>query len=483
VKKPPEHSPKLIARSWRHVLHSQLARAEGLIEGAATTPTEDRVAHATQAILRASVCALSDNFANALHHLRTPESFAHLPRSQAILFRTLIKFASWKTGSLNTIKHLPGDLHEGSGKRERALHGLSKTVDAAIALQRLKFASASRLANDALALSTKANNEGLCGGLLPAVVLAQIHYEHGQLRQAESSIASRLLLAHTNLCPEAAIRAFTLLARISAHKRHYDVALGLLDRCEAMAQRRGWLRVEAECLLARCDILRCVDDHRNATACVHRLERLNEKANPHSAAIQRAVLLARSTLPIHFSTGRLAHELHRAQIQAIAEDDKYAAARLSVALIEVFAATDDDQKALLELLKVLDVGVKAGLHQLFIDAGSAFERLLVALSTDKSSLLHRRRGLQSYVGTLLSARRASHQPAAPDMSGAALQHLSGRERGVLMLIRRGYSNKEVAEALQITPETVKSHAKRLFEKLDARTRAQAVSKAEHLGLI
>ncbi len=61
--------------------------------------------------------------------------------------------------------------------------------------------------------------------------------------------------------------------------------------------------------------------------------------------------------------------------------------------------------------------------------------------------------------------------------------LSTRERTVLLLMGRGLSNKTIARELSIAPETVKSHAKRIFSKLTARSRAQAVYRGATLGLI
>lgn len=60
--------------------------------------------------------------------------------------------------------------------------------------------------------------------------------------------------------------------------------------------------------------------------------------------------------------------------------------------------------------------------------------------------------------------------------------LSPRECGVLALIGQGYSNKRVARTLGISTETVKSHVKRVFLKLDVNTRAYAVARAQSLGL-
>jgi DNA-binding CsgD family transcriptional regulator len=63
------------------------------------------------------------------------------------------------------------------------------------------------------------------------------------------------------------------------------------------------------------------------------------------------------------------------------------------------------------------------------------------------------------------------------------EHLSARERAVLALIAKGQSNKRVAQTLKITPETVKSHLKRVFVKLGSKTRAEAVVRATQLGFL
>jgi DNA-binding NarL/FixJ family response regulator len=59
--------------------------------------------------------------------------------------------------------------------------------------------------------------------------------------------------------------------------------------------------------------------------------------------------------------------------------------------------------------------------------------------------------------------------------GATL--LSPRERAILELIAQGQSNKEIARELGITPETVKSHVKNIFTKLEVDKRAKAVARA------
>jgi LuxR family maltose regulon positive regulatory protein len=61
--------------------------------------------------------------------------------------------------------------------------------------------------------------------------------------------------------------------------------------------------------------------------------------------------------------------------------------------------------------------------------------------------------------------------------------LSPRERGIVLLMSQGLTNKQIARKLSIAPETVKTHAKRIFVKLTVCRRAQAVYRAVTLGLI
>ena len=64
-----------------------------------------------------------------------------------------------------------------------------------------------------------------------------------------------------------------------------------------------------------------------------------------------------------------------------------------------------------------------------------------------------------------------------------LADLTEREREVLLLIARGLSNQELSERLFIADNTVKTHVKRIFTKLGARDRAQAIVMAYEGGLM
>jgi DNA-binding NarL/FixJ family response regulator len=61
--------------------------------------------------------------------------------------------------------------------------------------------------------------------------------------------------------------------------------------------------------------------------------------------------------------------------------------------------------------------------------------------------------------------------------------LTEREREVLDLIAGGSTNREIAERLYLSPHTVKEHTSTLYRKLRARNRAEAVQRAQRIGLL
>jgi DNA-binding CsgD family transcriptional regulator len=71
------------------------------------------------------------------------------------------------------------------------------------------------------------------------------------------------------------------------------------------------------------------------------------------------------------------------------------------------------------------------------------------------------------------------------LNEARLQELTitKRELEILGLIAHGLSNREIAEKLFVSENTVKTHSSRLFDKLNAKRRTQAVQRAKELGLI
>ncbi|MGH2393284.1 MAG: response regulator transcription factor [Candidatus Limnocylindria bacterium] len=64
-----------------------------------------------------------------------------------------------------------------------------------------------------------------------------------------------------------------------------------------------------------------------------------------------------------------------------------------------------------------------------------------------------------------------------------IEPLTDRELEVLRLLAAGRRNRDIAQELVVTVETVKKHTSHIFDKLGAANRTQAVAHARQLGLI
>jgi DNA-binding CsgD family transcriptional regulator len=78
---------------------------------------------------------------------------------------------------------------------------------------------------------------------------------------------------------------------------------------------------------------------------------------------------------------------------------------------------------------------------------------------------------------------AAPRPFAPDDQKRADLAITRRELEILELIAQGLSNREIAAQLFVSENTVKTHLSRLFDKLGAKRRTQAVQLAKASGLL
>lgn len=90
------------------------------------------------------------------------------------------------------------------------------------------------------------------------------------------------------------------------------------------------------------------------------------------------------------------------------------------------------------------------------------------------------------LGVVLGIRVFARAPAVPfdgNPQAQATLGITARELAVLHELAAGRSNREIAARLHVSPNTVKTHVARLFEKLGARRRTDAIARARELGLV
>jgi LuxR family maltose regulon positive regulatory protein len=175
------------------------------------------------------------------------------------------------------------------------------------------------------------------------------------------------------------------------------------------------------------------------------------------AGAREALELLQRMLEAAMTAGRVGNSIEILGLQALA-----------------FQMEGDTDHALSALEQALSLAEPEGYVRIFVDEGEPMARLL-RRALD--------RGISpGYTGRLLAACGESPQPATP-AAQALVEPLTERELEVLRLIAAGLSNREIAQELVVAVSTVKSHINHIYGKLDARSRIQAVTKAQALDLI
>ncbi len=153
------------------------------------------------------------------------------------------------------------------------------------------------------------------------------------------------------------------------------------------------------------------------------------------------------------------------------------------------AARGEDETAQTALRRAVDLAEPDGWVRFFVDAGPALSPVLAALS-DRRPTLSTGFG---FLGHLEAARTsvASQAPSGPEGVPAALgatrsvlaDPLSDRELEVLRLLTSDLDGPGIARHLVVSLNTVRTHTKRIYTKLDVNNRRAAVTRARQLGLL
>ena len=159
---------------------------------------------------------------------------------------------------------------------------------------------------------------------------------------------------------------------------------------------------------------------------------------------------------------------------------------LEIHILEALACVicHKQRQATSSLIEALRLAQPENYQRLFLDEGSAMEALLKTLLPEL-----RETSLIFFVRTLLHAfagepdARSAEEAAPPRRASLLLEPLSAQEQRVLRLLTAGRSNPEIATALVISLNTVKTHVQSLYRKLDVHNRVEASEVARNLSLL
>lgn len=148
-------------------------------------------------------------------------------------------------------------------------------------------------------------------------------------------------------------------------------------------------------------------------------------------------------------------------------------------------ATGDHHSALSVLSQALTLARPEGYIRAFADEGPPMSALLRSMvsARPRSRVAGDTEALRRQVSRILRACEPGVVTPGIIRTPGLVEPLTRRELEVLPLLSEGLSNREIAQQLVVTLDTVKKHISHILSKLGATSRTQAVTKARELGLL
>ena len=351
--------------------------------------------------------------------------------------------------------------------------------------RQLRLAAAQGHYREGLRISEQHVGPNSVAAALPASLIARILYEEGDLDGAEALVIDRAELISAGTMLDCVWSAYFVMARVAAARMNFERAHTILERAENLGVARGWGRLAAAAIAEQARLYLHVDRAHEGAACVDRLDHLARRhPAPRPCAwseIHWYHRLARAhLLKTQARLEESALILQEIQREAEALQNRHFVIRSAIYLSAVQLSLGKAAEAANRFRRILAACAAAGLYQTILDEAPLTAELL-EMVRERADL---NEGLLVFVDRILAASRRAPQSHLGLASRAqALGALSARETDILRLIAQGMSNKEIARNLDIGPETVKTHLKSVFTKLGVERRAQAVSRAQTLGLV
>ena len=370
---------------------------------------------------------------------------------------------------------------------------LNLSAVAHIRFARFHLNSAAETCRQIMAVGAQ-EERGIASSCYAYLLLARILYMRGQLSEAEGLIRQAVRLSEKGREPVLWMSSQMALARIRIVQGNPKAAVEIASRAKIAFDAAFPKDPLADLLMARLYLM--MGESTLASDYVGRLFFTNDRdltdENIVAEILQHDVfgndvrnVWAETALLVYVRVRLANHELddlstllgivHR---EAVARHWKNLQIETSLLEALVEDAVGDTPAALNRVKEALALTINEDYLRIFIDEGLPMERLLRRA---------RRKGI--YPEAVDQLLNLAHQPNAASPSSAStsqpgdVEVFTRREKEILELIRMGATNQDIAQKLFLSLSTVKNHIQTIYEKLDAKNRAQAVIRAQELGLV
>lgn len=424
-----------------------------------------------------------DKAARALELAQALVSRSAAPRFRLVLL-TVIRYACWKTGRLDVFYDLSMPRHYWGRLNVQVLKIINLSIEAAAEAEQLRLKLAERNARRAVELAELAFGSDANASLLSRCVLATVAYEMGGLDEALALIRGRDAAIDHYGSADSALWGMTVATRVAIANGNAKHALAVIRRGQVVSRQRGWKALAAHLAEHEITLLIKGGNLRLATQVLTQALQRDPSGTQLGVPIDEATWsLESARLRLAFANGDLTEAADGFTRLSCWLNERnqgtYAVRFAALAAASLFHGGHPEE-ACAGLLRALEKGAAAGLFRTFVDE---LEFIAPCLRRIRASMKHELGHLNAYINAILATRSVQIASPADSVNQNPARILSRREVVVLHLVSKGYSNKTIARELYITPETVKSHIKRIALKLSTKTRAEAVALGKSFGII
>ncbi|MCG2842618.1 LuxR C-terminal-related transcriptional regulator [Sandaracinobacter sp. RS1-74] len=330
--------------------------------------------------------------------------------------------------------------------------------------------------------------------LTTQILRAELHYEANELEMARA-LLDQSVPELNGIGGWLSLRAsaFTVAASIAGMEGGYEAADDCLRQGEQFARLMNLPRLEQLLLIARMREYTRAGMWREATALLERADYRNliDRENMSFAELRFQLPALLETARFLVELGRpteAAAYLERVNKAFLEESDVRLRFTFRLLAMRIAFSVRRYNAAVEHMLVALELAVRAGLLRRAVTNRAAILEVYdwsvrngrkhpVPVSRFVNDVL---RGADaSECGSVILNRRPRHGPAAvtPNFT------LSPRETEIMVLIAEGYMTKEIATRLVISEGTVKTHRKKIHEKLGVLSKSQAIARARELLII
>ena len=300
-----------------------------------------------------------------------------------------------------------------------------------------------------------------------------IHYEWNDLAQAEALIHAGERQARSSAAVDRLLQIAQALVKTSVTVEDVFDISKFLQRIERLAQKYD----NPPLVISRLDALHAFLALKQGKLALS-VQWTNDFIQKYKEIVVIQQFEWMTIARIWLASGNEKDSIHLIQsLQTLAQKDgrdrDYI--EISVLLVKAYYQAGKETEAAQLLQSVLLMAEPEGYIRTFVDAGTVIEHLLGELVAKVSSP----QSSTAYINQIRSAF-----PKTPATNRQPLiENLTPRETEVLQLLAEGLSYTQISETLTITNNTLKTHIKRIYSKLNVHNRVQAISAGQDAGIL